>query len=179
MPNIKDISKATLNVIGAMADNRKRPVHVGEAMSCWLYQTQLDGVLSYCEIVINQAQDRDVLNTIKRSQKLALLHKKMLDEFMADERISPSDGYTRRPPVDTETIPAGIRPSEKEIVNTIQINATLAFGMTASALSQCLRKDLQMIFFKIMTDVMIFNQEMADLSEKRGWLRIPPAYRGK
>jgi hypothetical protein len=171
-----DISKVAIDTIKSLNDNQERPVHAGEAMSCWIYQTQLDGVLGYCEIAINLTKDPDILNTINKSHDLSLRHKEMLNNFMKKEQITPSDGYVQRPEVDTATIPDALKQTEKDIINTIQINATVAFGLTATALSQCLRKDLQIIFFKIMTDVMIFNQEMSTLSEKRGWLRIPPAY---
>ncbi|WP_100487774.1 DUF3231 family protein [Sporolactobacillus pectinivorans] len=149
---------------------------MGEAMACWMYQTQLDGVLGYCEIALNATKDKDVINIINESKRLGLIHKKKLDEFMKAESISPSDGYVQKPAINVDDVPNGVKQTEKDIVNTIQINLVTAFGLNASALSQCLRTDLQIIFFKIMTDVMIFGQSINILSEKRGWLRFPPTY---
>ncbi|MFT8362470.1 MAG: DUF3231 family protein [Sporolactobacillus sp.] len=176
MPTIAALSKSALEMMKSLTDNQVRPVHVGEAMCCWTFQTQLDGILGYCETARNQTTSKEVVQIITHSHDLAILHKQMLDQFMKKEQITPSDGYVVRSDVEARSLPDGVTQTDKEVVNTIQINATVAFSMTAGALSQCLRHDLQLIFFKIMTDVMLFNQEIAVLSEQNGWLRMPPVY---
>lgn len=176
MSKIQKIADIALDKMNSLTDNEEPPVHAGEAMACWIYQTQLDGVLGYCEVALNFTQDKDALSILNESKRLGLIHKKKLNDFMKAENITPSDGYIQKASVNVDTVPNAVKQSDKDIVNTVQINLIVAFGMTASAISQCLRSDLQILFFEIMTDVMIFGQEILSTSKKRGWLRIPPAY---
>ncbi|MFT8318443.1 MAG: DUF3231 family protein [Sporolactobacillus sp.] len=179
MSKIQKITEVALDKMHALTDNDEPPVHAGEAMACWIYQTQLDGVLGYCEIALNLTQDKDALSILNESKRLGMIHKKKLDDFMKAENIPSSDGYTQKASINANSVPSAIKQSDKDIINTVQINLIVAFGMTATAVSQCLRVDLQILFFEIMTDVMLFGQEILKTSKKRGWLRIPPAYQSK
>src|SRR5699024_7929670 len=73
-------------------------------------------------------------------------------------------------------IPQGVKFTNDELVNTLNINFVTAADMCAAAASQCLRTDIGLMFLKFQTDKLSLGFKAKELMQKKGWLKVPPHY---
>lgn len=176
MTNILSVAEAAAHTMRALTDGKKRPPHVGEVMNCWAYSSYLDGVIEQYQSAMNMTKDKELLDLLNEAYDIARNHKKVLDQFMTNENLPLSDGYHQKPREASAIIPSGVKQSEKEIINVLQINIVAANLICATSASECLRTDLGLMFFRFQADKLILGQKSKILAEKRGWLRVPPIY---
>ncbi|GGL62928.1 DUF3231 family protein [Sporolactobacillus putidus] len=176
MPNVMEIAGSAIQRLGSFVDTQKLPITIGEAMSCWTYSAYLDGVIVHEQIALNTTKDRELLQLFKDAVQVARSHKKEVNEFMKQEGIVMPEGTQDKPVSDPDAIPNGVKFSDKELINTLQINLVAAMNECALFASESVRTDIGLMFFKFQVDKMLLGQQSKKLAQKKGWFQMPPAY---
>lgn len=176
MPNIPALFETTVGVIRSLTDDKKLPIHIGEAMACWTYLAFVEEIIVYEQIGLNMTMDNSLHEMLVHALEVAQSHKKEISEFMQKEGIPLTDQPQSKSKVDPKTVPVGARFTDKELANALSINFVIASDMLAASASQSLRTDVGIMFLKFQTDKSILGFKMKNLMLQRGWLKIPPAY---
>jgi hypothetical protein len=176
MPNIQIMLESTINVIRSLTDDTKMPIHIGEAMACWTYLAFVDEIINYEQIGLNTTMDEELKDMLDHALKIALSHKEQISEFMQKEGIALPDEPQAKAKSDPKAIPIGAKFTDKELANAISINFILASDMLAASASQSIRTDVGLQFLQFQMEKMMLGFKMKNLMQKRGWLKIPPAF---
>ncbi|TFJ93274.1 DUF3231 family protein [Lentibacillus salicampi] len=176
MPNFTQLFESASNVFQTLTDNKKDPLHVGEAMSCWTYLAFVNNIMTYEEIGLYTTTDPGVKELYQEGLKIATSHKKQLTELMREEGVSLPTSPESKPNSDPSAIPVGARFTDFELANTININFVAAADMCAAAASQCLRTDIGLMFIKFQTEKLAMGYKAKELMNKKGWLIKPPYF---
>lgn len=176
MPSLPQMFESAMNVIQSLTDNRKDPLHVGEVMSCWTYLAFINSIITYEEIGLNTTTDPGLKELYKDAIKIAQSHKKELTEVMIKEGVNLPPSPESKPNSDPNAIPQGVKFTNDELVNTLNINFVTAADMCTAAASQCLRTDIGLMFLKFQTDKLSLGFKAKELMQKKGWLKVPPHY---
>ncbi|GAA0465484.1 DUF3231 family protein [Alkalibacillus silvisoli] len=169
--------EASVKVLKELNDNSKGPVHVGEAMACWTYLAFVESIIAYEEVGLNMTLDKDVKKFINDAYDVANSHIKEMTTLMRNEGIPIASSPAHKPISDPRSVPVGARMSDEELMNTLSINFVYAGDMCAASASQCLRTDLGLMFLKFQIDKFSLGFSAKEMMKKRGWLKVPPAYR--
>src|SRR5699024_3389104 len=108
--------------------------------------------------------------------KIASSHKKELSEFMRKEGVPLPEMPEHKPKSSSEDIPLGVKFTDDELVNTLNINFVTAADLCAVAASQSIRSDVALLFLKYQADKLSLGLKAKELMKKKGWLKIPPYY---
>jgi hypothetical protein len=176
MPNFKSVLDTATNIIQSLTDNKKKPLHVGEVMSCWTYLAFIGEIIIYEEVGINTTTDTELKELYNEGLKTAEAHKKELSVFMKQEGIPLPSQPEGKPKSDPNAIPLGVKFTDNELANAIAINLVVAADMSAAAASQSLRTDIGLMFLKFQMDKLTIGYKAKALMQKKGWLKIPPFY---
>ncbi|QKY68422.1 DUF3231 family protein [Lentibacillus sp. CBA3610] len=176
MPNFAQLFEASSKLLQSLTDNKKDPLHIGEAMACWTYLAFVNNIITYEEIGLNTTTDPGVKELYQDGLKMANDHKKQLKKLMQEEGVGMPSSPESKPYSDPSAIPIGTKFTDFELANTININFVAAADMCAAAASQCLRTDLGLMFIKFQTEKLSLGYKAKDLMKQKGWLITPPYY---
>lgn len=159
-----------------MDNEPKNPLHVGEAMSCWLYLTLMDEAARYIQIGLNTTTDDDVISILQESLHQCDVQGQRFKEFMKKEGIHLPPTSEQRPNSDPNGVPLGVKLTDDEIMNGLSIKTVAAITNCASSASQSIRNDVGALFTQCMLEKMKFGSNLKNLMRKRGWIKVPPYY---
>lgn len=171
-----NIGKNIANIIGSLTDNHKNPLHIGEAMACWTYYSFVSNVIIYVEVGLNTTGDSKLKKLLQDAHKVMKSHQKEVAELMCEEGVPLSDTPEDKPDSDPNAIPLGVKFTDNELSNTINLNYVIAADMCATSASVSLRTDVAMMFLKFQTDKLSLGLQMKEFMQTKGWLKVPPFY---
>lgn len=154
----------------------KSPLHVGEVMSIWTYQTILEEALRYEEIGLNTTTDNEVKELLVDAKKLCESQSQRLSSFMQKEGIPLPPSSQKKPLSEPKDVPLGAKLTDDEIANGISLKFATAGLECAVANSQTIRTDVGLIWTEFYTEILTFGATTKTLLRKRGWLKVPPYY---
>jgi hypothetical protein len=161
-------------------DGEKKPLHTGEVFNLWTYLTGAESMMHMETVYSNLTEDEEL------SKKLIDLaeniHRPIIEEirhFLIKENVP----LPETPPVKTHThidvyaLPENVRPSDKEIANTMIFGVVEAIQFAGRAVTESVRADVGYMFMKYFLMKSTFSLTVKPLMEERGWLRVPPYYK--
>ncbi|GGB60683.1 hypothetical protein GCM10011409_42530 [Lentibacillus populi] len=154
----------------------KNPLHVGEVMSCWLYLTVMDEAIVYIQIGLNTTTDDQVIKTLKESLDQCRAQAERFKNFMKKEGVHLPPASEQRPDSEPNGVPLGVKLTDDELMNGLSIKTVSAITICASAINQCIRSDVSVLFTQCMLEKMKFGSSLKVLMRKRGWIKVPPYY---
>ncbi|MDT2047041.1 DUF3231 family protein [Priestia flexa] len=156
--------------------NKHEPLHIGEAMGCWLYFTALTEEIPAIETSLHTTTDETLLELAHESKLLALTQRNKLKEFMLHEGIPLSDIPAQKPESDPYQIPPGVRATDSEIANLISAKVASNIIMCSTNISQSIRNDVGMLWLKFHSEKVAFGFKVKETQREKGWLKKPPSY---
>ena len=176
MPDISTMIETTFNVIRSLTDDNKPPIHIGEAMACWTYLAFVEEIIVYESVGLNMTTDQELREALEQGLKVARAHQEQMSEFMQKEGIPLPDQPPPKLKSEPSVIPVGTKFTDNELSNAISINFVIASDMLAASASQCIRTDIGLMFLQFQMDKLMLGFKIKNLMQKKGWLKIPPAY---
>lgn len=176
MPHFGKMFESVSNIIQSLTDNSKDPLHVGEAMSCWTYHAFTGNIKGHVEAGLNMTTDKGVKELLQDGLEVISSHNEELTEFMVQEGVTLSNNPEKKPDSDPNVIPLGVKFTDDELVNTVNLNFIIAADLCAGAASQSLRTDVALMFMKFQSEKLSMGLKAKELMQKRGWLKTPPYF---
>ena len=169
--------EAFWNTLKTLVDNEpKSPLHVGEVMGIWMYQTILLEALRYEEVALNTTTDDEVKELLNDAKKLCENQAQRLKDFMVKEGIPQPPGSQQKPVSEPNDIPLGVKLTDDEIANGVSLKIAAAALECAAAISQSIRSDVGLFWTDFYLEMITFGATTKTLMRKRGWLKVPPYY---
>ncbi|OLO27029.1 hypothetical protein BTR23_21075 [Alkalihalophilus pseudofirmus] len=175
MPNAFE---AVWNVVSKEFDNltsSKTPLHIGEAMDCWMYLTALGEFIRFEEMSLNTTIDDEVKEMLTDAIKMCESQAQKLGDFMKKEGIPFPETTPPKPNSEPNAIPLGVKLTDEEIANGITLKLTTCLTMCAKGQIDSIRNDMGMLWL-FHLEMLTFGTSLKALMMKRGWLKIPPYY---
>lgn len=169
--------EAVWSTFKTLVDNEPAsPLHVGEVMSIWTYQTVLAEAIVYEEIGLNTTTDNEVIELLMDAKKLCVGQSQRLSEFMEKEGVPLPSSPQKKPKSESFEIPLGAKLTDDEIANGVSLKIATAALECAMANSQSIRTDVGLIWTEFYTEMLTFGATTKTLLRERGWIKIPPYY---
>jgi len=159
-------------------DGEKKPLNVMEASNLWFFLAISETTMRNEEIAYNLAQDQELKEKLWDAK--ASVHQpiaKEIQDFLLAERVPLPKGTPTKPTGEIHLIPEGAKLNDEEIANLMSFNLLLGITYASRGLTESIRADVGLIFFKIIVKKTIFGATLKKLMDKRGWLHAPPVYK--
>ena len=159
-------------------DGEKRPLNIMEATNLWFFLAISETTMRNEEIAHNLAQDPELKDKLAYAktgvhQPIA----KEIQDFLLAEKVPLPKRTPPRPFGDFPLIPDGAKLNDEEIANLMSFNLLIGITYASRGLTESIRADVGLIFFKIIVRKMLFGASVKQLMDKRGWLHSPPVYK--
>lgn len=173
----KHTLEALLKVVHSFIDDEPKPnLHIGEAMSCWMYYGMLKEAITFEEIGLNSTKDPELLNMIEKSIAGAHSQADRLEKFMRNEGVQLPPVSEPKPKSNPDEIPHGAKMTDDEIANAVSIKLYAAITFCATSAAQSVRNDVGLMFLEFQVEAMKYGALLKSIMKKRGWLKLPPPY---
>lgn len=159
-------------------DGKKRPLNIMEATNLWFFLAISNTTMRNEEIAYNLAQDQELKEKL-RDAKVSVHQPiaKEIQDFLLAERVSLPQETPPKPTGNFQLIPEGAKLNDEEIANIMSFNLLIGITYASRGLTEAIRADVGLIFFKIIAKKAIFGSSLKKLMDKRGWLQVPPDYK--
>lgn len=172
-----DILEAVKKWLGSFTDDDpKMPLHIGSAMSCWLYLTTFAEASNEIQIALNTTVDSELIKALDEALKIFDSQVEHLREFMKAEGVPLPRITGQKPESNPSAIPAGVKLSDDEIANALSLKVATAIVSCATAASQSIRADVGAMWMSFLTQHFSYANTLKSLMRKRDWLKVPPPY---
>ncbi|MDR7235876.1 DUF3231 family protein [Neobacillus drentensis] len=172
-----DVTEAVKNVVQSFFDeDPKPPLHVGEVMNFWSYLSEIADEYVHIEAGINSTTDPELSSAFQEALKMFKSHKERLITFMRKEGIPLPMLSESKPISDPNKVPLGVKLTDDELANSLNIKMVLGITLCATAIIQALRNDVELIWIELLQEYMTFGATLKALVKRRGWLKVPPFY---
>lgn len=160
-------------------DDKKPPLHIGEAFNLWYYLIGVEQSKRSTEVGFNSAQDaalRDRLQDLMQGVHNPIIQE--LQEFLKSENV-PLPDVTPEKPINGsyKDIPPGAKLTDEEIANLVIFNELVGIQIAGKALTESVRADVGGMFTKYFMMKVAWSLTLKQLMQERGWLRIPPPFK--
>lgn len=158
-------------------DGEKRPLNIMEATNLWYFLAISETTMRNEEIAYNLAQDQELKDKLWDAK--VSVHQpiaKEIRDFLLAEKVPLPKGTPPKPVGDYQ-LPEGAKLNDEEIANLMSFNLVLGIDYSSRGLTEAIRADVGLIFFKVIVRKTIFGASLKKLMDKRGWLHAPPVYK--
>lgn len=158
-------------------DGEKRPLSIMEAGNLWYFLAISETTMRNEEVAYNLAQDKELREKL-RDAKVSVHQPiaKEIQEFLLKEKVPLPQGTPPKPTAAYE-LPEGAKFNDEEIANLMSFNLLLGITFAARGLTESIRADVGLIFFKVIVRKTVFGASVKKLMTQRGWLHAPPDYK--
>jgi hypothetical protein len=172
-----DIIQAVNNVIQSFVDDEQKPLlHVGEVTSCWSYLSELADEQVHSEAGVNSTTDPELRKAFHEGIKMFKSQKERMIAFMLSEGVPIPPLSESKPQSNPSDIPLGVKLSDDELANSLNIKIVILISYCANAIIQSNRNDVTLIWLEYLQEYMTFGATLKELVKRRGWFKIPPYY---
>lgn len=177
MKFVPNILNAVKNVVQSFIDEEpKSPLHIGEAMTCWLYLALCGETSVQTEAGINSTTDPELRKALHEAVEMFNSQKEKLQVFMLQEGVSLPPLSEPKPISDPNRVPLGVKLTDNELANSLKKKISMAITNCANASAQTIRNDVGLIWAEYLQELITFLITFKTLMRKRGWLNVPPYY---
>lgn len=172
-----DVTESVKSVVKSLFDEApKPPLHVGEVMNFWSYLSELADEQVHTEAGINSTTDPELSKAFHEALKMFKSQKERVISFMRLEGIPLPPLSESKPISEPNKVPLGVKLTDDELANSLNIKIVLGITFCATAIIQALRQDVELIWIELLQEYMTFGATLKALVKKRGWLKVPPSY---
>lgn len=158
-------------------DEEPKPhLHVGEVMALWTAYTAFHEAHILYQMGLNSTSDQDLQHALSAAYNSSMQDTKKIEEFLKKEGVPMPSVSSPKPSSNPDSIPEGVRFTERELANLISVKIVTSITFCAQAASQTVRSDVGLLFFEIQIHLMEYMSQFKNLMKGRGWLNIPPSY---
>jgi len=174
---VPDILQALKSVIQSFVkDENKTPLHIGEAMGCWIFLALVGETQVQTEAGINSTTDPELRKALQEAVNLFKSEKERISAFMRSEGIPLPPLSESKPISDPNSVPLGVKLTDNELANSLNIKMVILITYCANAIIQSARNDVTLIWMEYLQEYMTFGATLKELVKRRGWLKVPPYY---
>jgi len=174
---VPDLLQALKNVVQSfIKDENKTPLHIGEAMGCWIFLALAGETQVQTEAGINSTMDPELRKALQEAVNMFKSEKKRIVEFMRAEGIPLPPISESKPISDPNSVPLGVKLTDNELANSLKKKISMAITNCSEAASQSLRSDVSLMWAEFLQEHITFLITFKSLMRKRGWLKVPPPY---
>jgi hypothetical protein len=159
-------------------DGEKPPLNILEASNLWFFMAISDTTMRNEEIAYNLAQDPELKEKLKDAK--VSVHQPIVQEIkdlLVAEKVPLPHGTPMKPVGDFAATPEAAKLNDEEIANLMSFNLLIGITYAARGLTESVRADVGLIFFKVIVRKTLFGASLKKLMAKRGWLRSAPPYK--
>lgn len=161
-------------------DGEKKPLHTGEVFNLWTYLTGAQSMMHIESVYANLTEDEALRE--KLIDLAENIHRPIIEEithFLSKEGIPLPEPVMVKPHtrIDLYSLPDSVRPSDREIANTMIFGLVEAIQFAGRAVTESVRADIGYMFTKYFLMKSSFSVTVKPLMEERGWLKVPPYYK--
>lgn len=172
-----DVVQAVNNILQSFADDEpKPPLHVGEVMSCWSYLSELGDEQVHSEAGVNSTSDPELKKAFQEVVEMFRSQKERMMAFLLAEGVPVPSLSESKPKSNPNDIPLGVKLSDDELANSLNIKIVILNTYCANALIESDRHDVTLIWIEYLQEYMTFGATLKELVKRRGWLKVPPYY---
>jgi hypothetical protein len=154
----------------------KTPLHIGEAMGCWVFLTLVGETQVQTEAGINSTTNPELRKALQEAVNMFKLEKERLSAFMRSEGIPLPPLSESKPISDPNSVPLGVKLTDNELANSLKKKISMAITNCSETAGQSIRNDISLIWAEFLQEHITFLTTFKSLMRKRGWLKVPPAY---
>jgi hypothetical protein len=171
------VKKATIYAKTAfIKDENKTPLHIGEAMGCWIFLALVGETQVQTEAGINSTTDPELRKALQEAVNMLRSEKEQISAFMRSEGVSLPPLSESKPISDPNGVPLGVKLTDKELANSLKKKISMAITNCSQATSESLRTDVSLMWAEFMQEHITFLTTFKSLMRKREWLKVPPPY---
>jgi len=174
---VPDLLQALKSVVQSfIKDENKTPLHIGEAMGCWIFLALAGETQVQTEAGINSTTDPELRKALQEAVNLFKSEKERISAFMRSEGIPLPPLSESKPISDPNSVPLGVKLTDNELANSLKKKVSMAITNCSEAASQSLRSDVSLMWAEFLQEHITFLLILKSLMRKRGWLKVPPPY---
>ncbi|MDT8902405.1 DUF3231 family protein [Anaeroselena agilis] len=158
-------------------DGEIRPLNIMEAANLWYFLAISETTMRNEEVAYNLAQDKELRDKLWDAK--VSVHQpiaKEIQEFLLKEKVPLPKGTPPKPAAAYQ-LPEGAKFNDQEIANLMSFNLLLGITFAARGLTESVRSDVGLIFFKVIVRKTLFGASVKKLMAQRGWLNYSPAFK--
>jgi spore coat protein CotF len=172
-----DLLQALKSVVQAFInDENKSPLHIGEAMGCWIFLALAGETQVQTEAGINSTTDPELRKALEEAVNMLRSEKERMSAFMRKEGVPLPPLSESKPISDPNSVPLGVKLTENELANSLKKKISMAITNCAESAAQTIRSDLSLMWAEFMQEQITFLTTFKSLMRARGWLKVPPPY---
>lgn len=157
-------------------EENKTPLHIGEAMGCWIFLALVGETQVQTEAGINSTNDPELRKALKEAANMFKSEKERISAFMRSEGIPLPPLSESKPISDPNSVPLGVKLTDIELANSLKKKISMAISKCSESAAQSIRNDVSLIWAEFLQEHITFLTTFKSLMRKRGWLKIPPPY---
>jgi hypothetical protein len=175
--DVPDLLQALKSVVQSFInDENKTPLHIGEAMGCWMFLALVGETQVQTESGINSTTDLELRKALHEAVDMLRSENERISAFMRSEGIPLPPLSESKPISDPSSVPLGVKLTDKELANSLKKKISMAITNISQAAAQSLRTDVSLMWAEFMQEHITFLTTFKSLMRKRGWLKVPPPY---
>ncbi|HJV17729.1 MAG TPA: DUF3231 family protein [Bacillales bacterium] len=172
-----DLLQALKSVVKSYIKNdNKMPLHIGEAMGCWVFLALVGETQVQTEVGINSTTDPELRKALQEAVNMLRSEKERISAFMRSEGVALPPLSESKPISDPNSVPFGVKLTDNELANSLMKKISIAITNCSQAISQSLRTDVSLMWAEFMQEHITYLIILKSLMRKRGWLKVPPPY---
>ncbi|WML43242.1 DUF3231 family protein [Neobacillus sp. PS3-40] len=172
-----DLLQALKSVVQSfIKDDNKVPLHIGEAMGCWIFLALVGETQVQTEAGINSTTDLELRKALQEAVNILRSEKERISAFMRSEGVPLPPLSESKPISDPNSVPLGVKLTDNELANSLMKKISMAITNCSQAASQSLRTDVSLMWAEFMQEHITFLITFKSLMQKREWLKVPPPY---
>jgi hypothetical protein len=166
------------DVFEPFIDGEKKPLNVMEVSNLWFFLLGTETTMRNEEIGYNLADDPELKQIIKDiKENVHIPIREEINQFLMKEGVPLPQSTPEKPAGDFRSIPEGAKLNDEEMANLISYNLAMGVNYAARGLTESIRADVGLIFFKIIMKKTTAGLTVKQYLEKHEWLRVPPSYK--
>jgi len=174
---VPDLLQALKSVVQSfIKDENKTPLHIGEAMGCWIFLALVGETQVQTEAGINSTTDPELRKALQEAVNMFKSEKERISAFMRSEGIPLPPLSESKPISDPNRVPLGVKLTDNELANSLKKKITMAITKCSDTAGQTIRSDVSLMLAEFLQEHITFLITFKSLMRKRGWLKVPPPY---
>jgi hypothetical protein len=172
-----DLLQALKSVVQSyIKDENNTPLHIGEAMGCWIFLALVGETQVQTEGGINSTTDPELRKALQEAVNMFKSEKERISAFMQSEGIPLPPLSESKPISDPNNVPLGVKLTDNELANSLKKKISMAITSCSETAAQSIRSDVSLMWAEFMQEHITFLTTFKSLMRKRGWLKVPPLY---
>ena len=167
------------SLLGLMAKDRDKPLHVGEVMNIWKIMVAYEEGHAVFDALRNHTADPELKRLVESFlNEFESPWMDRIKRFMQEEAIPLPQTSTTKTNANQADIPPGAKLSDQEIADLLAAKLVASTAFVQQALLECLNYKLATLLVELEVAAYRHSFVVRETMERRGWLMQPPPWHG-